>query len=188
MAKKPTIVPGDEDSHLFFLIKKRDKEAFTTVYNKYHKYLYALALRYLKNGEMAEEVVQYVFVKLWEASRDIDVLFNLKNYLFTMTKNYILNTIRNKRAIISLYYENSQLEIRDESSDFLKMLEERQLISLLYEAIETLPPQKKEICNMKLNENKSNQEIADQLQLSVNTVKSHYQEAIKILRLYFEKK
>ncbi len=187
MAKKNTIIAEDDDISLFVLIKKRDKDAFTIVYNKYHKYLYALAIRYLKNGEMAEEIVQHVFVKLWETVNDIKIQINLKNYLFTMTKNLILNTIRDKKDIISLYYENAQIEISDESSDFLKMLEERQLISLLHEAIENLPFQKREICKLKINENKSNQEIAEIMELSVNTVKSHYQEAIKMLRAYFDK-
>ena len=46
-------------------------------------------LRYLKNVEAAEEAVQHVFVKLWESVRHIEIEINLKNYLYTMTKNYI---------------------------------------------------------------------------------------------------
>ena len=177
----------DEDSILFHLIKRRDMSAFTTVYYKYHPYLYALAIRYLKNTEMTEEVVQYVFVKLWETSRDIEIKVNVKNYLFTMTKNHILNTIRDRKETISLSYENAQIEISDESGDFLKMLEEKQLMSILHDGIESLPPQKREICRKKINENKTNTEIAEEMGLSVHTVKSHYQESIKLLRIYFQK-
>lgn len=64
-----SIYSGNEDNTLFLLIKQRDKEAFNVVYRKYHHYLYALALRYLKDEEMAQDAVQHVFVKLWETTR-----------------------------------------------------------------------------------------------------------------------
>ncbi len=56
----------NEDQALFLLIKKRDKEAFSALYYKYHAYLYAVALRYLKNKDLAEDSVQHVFIKLWK--------------------------------------------------------------------------------------------------------------------------
>lgn len=61
----------NEDHALFILLKKRDKEAFSAIYKKYHRYLYALAFKYLKNSGMAEDVIQHVFVKLWESTADI---------------------------------------------------------------------------------------------------------------------
>ena len=174
-----------EDHILFLLMKKRDKEAFTVVYRKYHAYLYALAVRYLKDTEMAEDAVQHVFVKLWENAKMIDVQINLKNYLFTMTKNHILNQIRNRKEVISVYYANAQNEIPD-GGEFLTLLEEIELSEQLYKAIENLPPQKKEVCKLKMNGNISNKEIAQRMGVSVNTVKSHYQESIKMLRKYFQ--
>ena len=187
MQKDLQLHSNNEDSVLFQLIKQRDKNAFTQIYNKYHRYLYILAFRFLKNDEMAEDAVQYVFVKLWINTRDINVEVNLKNYLYTMTKNYILNQIRDKKEIISINYEYAQKEIEDENGDIQKMFEETQLSDLLYKGIDSLPHQKKEICKKKIQENKSNQEIADEMGLSVHTVKSHYQESIKLLRTYFQK-
>ena len=178
---------NNEDSSLFLLIKKRDKEAFTVVYHKYHHYLYSLAFRYLKDVELAEDAVQHVFVKLWDSARYIDVDINMKNYLYTMTKNFVLNQIRDNKEMISLNYENAQIEITDESSDIVSIMEDKQLRSLLYEGIQHLPPQKKEICHLKIDENKTNQEIAEVMGISVNTVKSHYQESVKMLRDYFQK-
>ena len=64
----------------------------------------------------------------------------------------------------------------------MEKLEKREQMSLFYRALSKLPPQKKEICLMKLRGDMSNQEIADRLHVSVNTVKSHYQEALKMLR------
>lgn len=176
---------GNEDHALFLLIKKRDKQAFTVVYQKYHGYLYALAHKYLKDTGMAEDAVQHVFVKLWETTKNIEIEINLKNYLYTMTKNYILNKIRDHKEIISLNYANAQKEMIED--DFLSEIEKKQLHGLLYKGIDNLPPQKREVCRRKLETNDSNQQIADEMGISVHTVKSHYQESVKILREYFGK-
>ncbi len=174
----------NEDHALFLLLKKRDKEAFSMIYQKYHRYLYALALKYLKNPDAAEDAVQHVFVKLWESTAKINIEINLKNYLYTMTKNYILNTIRDRKEEVSIHYVNAQAD--GEGEDILKKIEEEQLTELLYEQIDLLPPQKKEVCLRKLKTSDSNQQIADKMGISIHTVKSHYQEALKILRSYFQ--
>lgn len=175
----------NEDHTLFILLKKRDREAFSAIYEKYHRYLYSLALKYLKNTQMAEDAVQHVFVKLWESTSDIHIEINLKNYLYTMTKNYILNQIRDHKDEISLNYINAQIDIPGQE-DFIKAIEDNQIRNFLYKGVESLPPQKKEICLRKLETNDSNQQIAEKMGISVNTVKSHYQESIKMLRSYFE--
>lgn len=175
----------NEDQALFLLIKKRDKEAFDTLYYKYHGYLYALALRYLKSKDLAEDAVQHVFIKLWETTKAMNIDINVKNYLYTMTKNHILNQIRDNKETISLNYINAQQEICD-GGDFIKLFEETQTIDILHKCIDRLPPQKKEVCLLKLEENTTNQIIADKMGISIHTVKSHYQESIKILRDYFQ--
>jgi len=175
----------NEDHALFLLIKKRDKDAFESVYQKYHRYLYSLAVKYLKDAQLAEDAVQHVFVKLWETTKNIEIEINLKNYLYTMTKNYILNTIRDHKEEISLSYANAQIDIPGQD-DIIKALEDKQMRSILYQGVESLPPQKKEVCLRKLETTDSNQQIADKMGISVHTVKSHYQESVKILRSYFQ--
>lgn len=175
----------NEDQMLFLLIKNRDKDAFTRLYHKYHSYLYALALRYLKNVEMAEDTVQHVFIKLWETASSINIEVNVKNYLYTMTKNYILNQIRDNRELITLNYVAAQ-EVKDDD-DFSELMDQKYRLDMLQKGIDMLPPQKKEVCLLKLEEGITNQKIADKMGISVHTVKSHYQEALKMLRDYFQK-
>ncbi len=155
------------------------------IYQKYHRYLYSLALKYLKSVQMAEDAVQHVFVKLWESTADIHIEINLKNYLYTMTKNYILNMIRDHKEAVSLNYINAQIDL-PAHEDILREVEEKQMYEILYKCIEQLSPQKKEICMRKLKTSDSNQEIADKMGISVHTVKSHYQESLRILRSYFQ--
>lgn len=103
-----------------------------------------------------------------------------------MTKNYILNYFRDNKKMVSINYVNAQEEISD-GNDFSTLLEEMQLSEILRQGIEKLPTRKKEICKMKMEGSISNQEIADRMGISIHTVKSHYQEAIKMLRDYFRK-
>ena len=175
----------NEDHTLFILLKKRDKEAFSMIYQKYHRYLYSLALKYLKSVQMAEDAVQHVFVKLWESTAGIHIEINLKNYLYTMTKNYILNMIRDHKEAVSLNYMKAQIDLPADE-EIIREVEEKQMHEMLYKYIEQLPPQKKEICMRKLETSDSNQEIADKMGISVHTVKSHYQESLRILRSYFQ--
>lgn len=159
MQKEVPDYSRNEDHALFILIRKRDKEAFSMIYQKYHRYLYALALKYLKDTHLAEDAVQHVFVKLWESTREIHIEINLKNYLYTMTKNYILNFIRDHREMVSLNYVNAQVDVSGQE-DIQQAMENRQMQDILYKGIEQLPPQKKEVCKRKLETDDSNQQLS----------------------------
>lgn len=169
------------DDTLFARIQKGDEKAFTVAYGRYNKLIYVLAYRYLQDKARAEDVVQHVFVKLWEYRRELHIGVSLKNFLFTMAKNHVLNLIRNENTALEKAYEMAQ-QTPEYEDDLAEKLEKREQMSLFYEALSKLPPQKKEVCLMKMREEMSNQEIAERLHISVNTVKSHYQEALKMLR------
>ncbi|MEY8722969.1 RNA polymerase sigma-70 factor [Bacteroides stercorirosoris] len=174
------------DEALFALIEKGDERAFTQAYDRYHKLLYVLAYRYLMNVNMAEDVVQHVFSRLWEFRTELRVGISLKNYLFTMTKNHVLNLIRNENTAITKNYEMAQFAPAYEDN-LIENLEKKELMSNFYKAVDMLPVQKREICLMKVREELTNQEIAERMKLSVNTVKTHYSEALKLLRVHLRK-
>lgn len=163
-----------------------DKAAFTLVFNKYYKQLYDFSCRYLLDASMAEDVVQHVFARLWEIRSKIDPDVNLRNYLFRMTKNRVLNVIRDRNYAVQRTYElfQGQTEFTD---DMEERMDQKEFHRICYEAIHKLPQRKKEICLMKFNRGLTNEEIAIQMRLSVNTVKSHYSEALNILRVSLHK-
>lgn len=175
-----------DDEKLFALIEQGEKAAFTQAYIRYHKLMYVLAYRYLLSTEMAEDVVQHVFTRLWEFRSELRVGISLKNYLFTMTKNHVLNLIRNENTALIKNYEMTQsVSVYDDH--FIEKLEQQELMSCFYKAVDMLPAQKKEICLMKVREELTNREIAERMHLSVNTIKTHYSEALKLLRLHLSK-
>ena len=169
------------DTELFHRIQKGDEKAFTIAYELYNKLIYVLSYRYLMDEERAKDVVQCVFVKLWEYRAELNIGISLKSFLFTMAKNYILNLIRNENTALEKQYEIAQQALGYED-DLVEKLERREQMSLFYQALAKLPEQKKRICVMKIREEMSNKEIAERLNVSINTVKTHYAEALKLLR------
>lgn len=174
------------DEQLLSLLKRSNENAFTVIYNRYNRLLYVLAYKYLKDKDVAKDIVQQIFLKLWEIREVLIVNVNLKNYLHTMLKNYTLNEIRNNLTALEKNYEMAQSPIEYEN-EILSRLEEKEQMIALYHAINGLPEQKKIVCLYKLQGNLSNQEIAKKMQISIPTVKTHYAQAIKILRNNFDK-
>lgn len=172
------------DKELLLLLRDERNRGFCLIYEKYHRLIYLAAYKYLKCSFMAKDAVQHVFLKFLETYTVLPETISLRNYLYTMLKNHVLNEIRNNNTALEKCYEIAQTESLCEEDLFAK-IEEKDLIFLLYNYIDNLPEQKRLICLYKLKENLSNQEIAERMNLSVSTVKSHYFHALKILKTRF---
>ena len=186
MHKRFLSISGQTDDELLILLQKGNERAFTAIYERYHKLLYVLAYKYLKDNDTAKDAVQQIFLKLWESRSLFSIHINLRNYLYTMLKNHLLNEIRNNYTALEKNYELAQETIEYEN-EILSKLEEKEMTEQLYRAIDSLPEQKKAVCLYKLKDSLSNQEIAEKMQLSIPTVKTHYSQAIKLLREHFDK-
>lgn len=161
-------IRSDED--LLASLRQGSEDAFTIIYKRYHKLLYVLAYKYLKSTYSSEDAVQQVFLKLWEARSLLMVNVNLRNYLYTMLKNHVLNEIRNNNSAVEKNYEIVQ-SVPEYEDELLIKIEEQDMMSHFYQAIDHLPEQKRQVCLYKLKGNLSNQEIADKMNISVPTVK-----------------
>ena len=153
-------------------MKEGNQLAFTLLFNEYSKQVYSLAFKYLYNRELAEDVVQNVFFKIWEKKKDIDESRPFNRYLFTILKNDLLNVLRDKDKEIFRISDNLNLlnTLANETEE--PELDEEQL-RLVRRAIEQLSPQKRKIVELKISGKYSNQEIADKLFISLPTVKTH---------------
>jgi RNA polymerase sigma-70 factor (ECF subfamily) len=138
-------------------------------------------LKYLRSTDEAEELVQSVFLKIWENRRHIDKELSFKSYLFTIAYNDICKFFR-KRSYLNKFiseklYENSQQSsITEESLDFQSVLTKVQLI------IDKLPERQKNIFHKSRQEGKSSKEIAKELSLSPGTVDNYISQALKFIR------
>jgi RNA polymerase sigma-70 factor (ECF subfamily) len=153
-------IHDENDEYLLHLLRQGNEGVFTHIYERYHKMLYALSYRYLKSPMAAEDAVQHVFVKLWEHRADIVVMVNLRNYLYSMAKNYILNYIRNEHSAMAHNYRMVQMTEVVEDNLF-ETIARKELMNMFYQAVKLLPARKKEICLLKMEGKFSNQEIAE---------------------------
>lgn len=174
----------DFDAQLCVGLQQGKEEAFAKAFSQYSRLLYALAYRFLKSGEEAEDAVQFTFMKLWEDRKRLDFRSGIRSLLYTIMKNYVLNELRHRNIVYEKNYLLA-LEAKEMDDGFLEAYEERNLREHLITAINKLPSQKSMICMMKLKKGLTNQEIADRMHITVATVKSHYTQAIKMLRQEF---
>lgn len=170
------------DAELICRLQKGDSEAFTGIYYKYNKLLYAIAYKYLQDSETVEDIVQHVFLKLWESRTLLQESMNLRNFLYTMTKNHVLNEIRNLTTAMEKNYE--MIQEKPESEDTLQQqIENRDLIASFHSVMKELPSRQRQVCFYRLEEGLSAAEVADKMGVSVSTVKTLFQLGIKTIRL-----
>jgi RNA polymerase sigma-70 factor (ECF subfamily) len=174
------VVNADE-KQLAAQIKNGNQLSFATIYDRYNKQMYLLAYRYLKSKEMAEDVVQHVFVNFWIKRNKINENLNLRSFLFTALKNRTLNTIRDEQRAIIKNYE-FLMDSFHEGFDERETEESLEMTSLIKKAVDLSSPQRKKIFHLKMMEDLSNQQIANKLDISVNTVKSQYYHILKEIR------
>lgn len=138
---------------------------------------------YTRNQQKIEDVIQEVFIKLWE-ERDTLNIFYIKSYLYKATRNQILNALRNKqnRAILLERWSNELIE-NTEAEDCVNMEE----FEILYKkAVELLPPKCKDIYLLSREERFSYKEIAKLKEISEKTVENQMSIALKKIKEYLQ--
>ena len=171
----------DEAQALVKALKEGNQLAFSIVYKTYASQNFSLAFKYLLNKELAEDAVQNLFLKLWLKKEEIDETKPINRYLFTMLKNDLLNTLRDSKKNIYLLEDclSMVLELEDNSQN--ENLKQEQM-NIIQQALEQLSPQRRKVFEMKVSGKYSNQEIADKLNLSINTIKFQYSQSLKQIR------
>ncbi len=171
----------NEDQLLFTQIKKGNKQAFDTLFRKYYTQLVRFSIGYLHNGVIAEEMVQDVFIKVWENAARIDIDTSLLAYLYRSVRNQSLNYI--KHLEIKKKYEKEQLEVAplsDESAaGNVNLSYFKKALAI---AVSNLPEKCRQIFEMAKFEGLSYDEIAEYLQVSGKTVENQMGIALKKLR------
>ncbi|MDR3219070.1 MAG: sigma-70 family RNA polymerase sigma factor [Dysgonamonadaceae bacterium] len=170
----------DSEKSLLTGLKHGDRKVFAIVWEKYNGSLYGFAFHYLQNRAWAEDCVQWLFLKLWEKRTAINEDGHLRKYLFTSMKNHLLNELRDHARDYAEVNEAMTNDLAD-APDAEPVYEEH-VLKALRKAIAQLSPQRRRICEMKIDDELLNAEIARRLTLSENTVKFQYNQIIKELR------
>lgn len=177
LAKAMDVKTGKD---LFILVHDSEVAAFTTFYTQFFQKLILTSDKYVKDIFVAEEIVQDVFLKIWENPESLIAIKSIKPYLYQSVINASINYV-NRQKNLELHH----LKIAAASScdELLNLDEENEVIVLLYQEIDKLPPQCQKVFKMNRFEQLKYREIAQILGLSERTVENHIATALKILRV-----
>lgn len=174
------------DADLISRLKKDDHDSFQKLFERYSLPLFRFSFSYLKSKEVAEDVVQEVFMKIWNNRKDIKNNTSFQSYLFTIALNAIRKHF-NKLSRQNELKHDILFEFSENKSKFDDRSGYQFLTEKLDELINQMPEKRKEVFIKKKMEEKSLKEIAEECEITTKTVEYHITEAMKFLKKEFEK-
>lgn len=176
----------NNEKELLASVAHADERAFEKIVHHYYPRLLPFVINITKTKYVAEEVVQEVFLRLWQHRHEYERIYHLSSWLFTVASNLSLTYI--KRAAMEgkllKLIQNNQAESTLDAEERMSLKESGLLI---HEAVQRLPPQQQLVYQLSRQEGLSNQEIAEKLKLSPNTVKNHLVKAIQSIRTFIRR-
>lgn len=169
------------ESELLQRMRRGDEAAFRALYDRYHAALYRNVIRLVQTSAEAQDIVQDVFISLWEHRTTLDMTRPANGWLFTLSYHRAVNYLRKKlhdrnkiRLVADLVHEGADVDER--------LLESRW--RLMEEALRHLSPQKRKVFELCKLEGKSYERAAGELGISRHTVGEYLQEAMAFVREY----
>lgn len=174
------------EKELLALASQADQGAFTTLFHMYKQKLYGYVLRLTESEMLAEDIVQDVFLKLWNDHDSLNTIDNFGSYLFRMSKNQVINHFKRMAhetlIVAELFQQNPAGHNETQEIVALKDIEK-----ILGDILEKLPPQQKSVYRLSREEGRTHDEIANLLKISPNTVKNHIVQAMSTIRTQLRK-
>jgi len=177
-----TAYKSHSDRELLHLLKKGDQYALQEIYKRYHGILYSHAYRRYPDKEEVRDIIQEVFLYLWNNRESLYISTNISAYLYTSVRNRILNVFRNKK--VKETFLRSLQDFIDKGENVVEAtLREKELIRLVEQEVANLPQQMRTIFEMSRNLEMTHQEIAAELDISPHTVRTQVRNALRVLRV-----
>lgn len=170
-----------DEKYLISGLKTKNKIIFDFVFTYYYSGLCAYARKWVDNPNVAEDIVQDFFVRLWSNSAKLEITSSLKSYFFASVKNKALDHL--KHVKIKEGYERKMIGSLKEEDHANWEFTESELADLIEKGMQKLPPRCREIFTLSRFQGKDNESIARQLGISKRTVELQVSNALKILRI-----
>ena len=173
-----------EKSDLERIVKELSKDhesSLEELFNHYYPHLYHFSRSFLKLEQGIDDIIQDVFIRIWQNRKNIKDPATFHSYIFTITRNLLLNELRSRLNHKKLKQEVRTLSLAPEYAGF-DHVQYKDLKNRVYELIEELPERQKEIFVLSRTEGLSHKEIARKLQITTKTVEYHISLAIKYLK------
>ncbi|WP_163408542.1 RNA polymerase sigma factor [Flavobacterium ajazii] len=176
----------NDNNILIESLRNGDEKAYTYLIDSYHHKLCVYANSLAKNIYSAEDIVQNVFIKVWEQRERLKSDHSIKSFLYKSVYNEFIDLYRKNQSLFSLektYYDAlNSVVLEDDSESFQRILK------VVNKEIESLPPKCKEVFILSKKEGLTNIEIAEHLDVSIKTVEAQITKAFSILRSSLEEK
>lgn len=177
-------LPLTNENELLARLSNGDEKAFGAIFHHYRHKIYAYAFHLCRDPHQADELVQETFLKVWLHRDKISHVLRFDNWLFTIARNQVFDMLKNRAREEAL-----RRQTRDDPAADANPVEEQVLDRenelRLREALDQLPPRQKLIFTLSRHKGLKHEEIADELQISRNTVKTHLVQALKTLKGIF---
>ena len=178
-----TALPENE---LTTLLKTGDEAAFTGLYHRYSQPVFAKILKMVNDRDIAKELLQDLFMKIWIQRESVDPDKSFKSYLFTIAVNLVYDHFRKSAKDKQLAQSLLGMAI-DYYTHIEEALVSKENMKLIQEAIDQLPKQRRQIYMMSKLDGKSYEEISTELSVSTSTVRDHIVKANKVVKAYLTK-
>ncbi len=174
------------EKELFAQMAQGSEPAFTQIFYYYTQRIYHFILGKTKSHEIAEEIVQEVFIKLWQKREELEHVENYESYIFTMATNKVYDHLRKMASEVKIRKHtwetiNNISNITEETIDFHDSQD------LINKAVDQLSPQRKKIYILSKEQGMSRAEIAQEMNLSLSTVSNHLTEALRLIKEHLQK-
>lgn len=170
-----------KESDLINMLIEGRKSAFEQLYYRYSNRVFNVSFFLLKDTGWSEDVVQEVFVKLWENRSRLQCNQNLWTYLYVLTKRHALNKLRSVKRF-NACFERMSTQLPEPENSLHDAVVAKELTENIKKMLGSLPVQQRTAFSLSRLEGFSHREIAEQLNISPNTVKNHIVQAIKHLK------
>ena len=180
---------NQKESHidLFHAHANGDKDAFEQLYKLYFPRLYAFSFKIINDGNLAKDLVQNVFIKIWESPASINI-DNPESFIYQMVRNACLNYIRHLKVVDNLkskvkdHYLGEELYYIDLVGNKPYILIEKELEGRIIDVMNSLPEKCLAVFRLSRIDGLKNREIAEQLGISLKAVEKHISKALQIYR------
>jgi RNA polymerase sigma-70 factor (ECF subfamily) len=175
----------DNEKELLQRVAASSQEAFRILHDHYAKHVYGLSLRLMKSPELAQDLTQEIFVKVWVKREQLSSIQQFRPWLNTISKNMALDYLRKKVAAPANeeYMINFFSDLSPSAEEKLAL---KQLEGAIREAVDQLSPQLKTAFTLSRFQGLTHMEIAQKMNISPITSKSHLVRALSIIRKYLE--
>jgi RNA polymerase sigma-70 factor (family 1) len=172
-----------DEKLLLLQIADGNEKAFAVLVERKWNNIYLQALTYLKSTQAAQDMVQDVFIKIWQNRKKLPDLESFNSFLFIIARNQIISALR-KKTLFPLGPDDLEIEEKNYLPD--KALSQKNLAALIARGIDLLPQQQKKAYLLSRDQGLSHEEIAATMQVSKEAAKKNICRALNFLRTYLK--